>query len=114
MIRWITLTNKTQVNDLIETSHQKPLVIFKHSTRCSVSAVAKYRLESDWSFDVAEMDAYFIDLLAHREVSNLVAETFGVYHESPQLLLIRGGECVCEASHLDISVDEIRECFQST
>lgn len=113
MIPWILLTNKEQVKDLIESSHQKPLVIFKHSTRCSVSAVAKYRLESDWSFDAAELDAYFLDLIMHRDVSNYISEAFGIYHESPQMLLIREGECVCDASHLDISVHEIRECFQS-
>lgn len=113
MIHWIPLTKKEQINDLIELSKEKSVVIFKHSTRCAVSAVAKYRLESDWTFDSEEIVAYFLDLLSYREVSNFVSETFRVYHESPQMLLIREGECVCEASHLDISVHEIRECFQS-
>lgn len=113
MVRWISLVNKEQVNTLIAQSQQKPCVIFKHSTRCSVSAVAKYRLEHDWDFATDEVDAYFLDLFAHRDVSNFVSQTFNVYHESPQVLLIREGECVCDVSHLDISVAELRDCFQS-
>lgn len=117
MIHWNFLTKQEHLTQLIEVSWQKPCVIFKHSTRCSVSAIAKYRLDSDWNFEAGELETYYLDVIAYRSVSNAVAEAFGVYHESPQLLLIRGGECVYDASHLDISVADLRnceECFQST
>lgn len=113
MIRWIPLTQNKQIQNIIESSYQKPSIIFKHSTRCSISAVAKYRLESTWNFDETELDVYFLDLLRYRAVSNEVSEKFDVYHESPQMLLIQQGQCTCDASHLDISVDEIRSCLQS-
>ncbi len=111
MVRWIPLTKKEQVSALIDLSQEKPCVIFKHSTRCSVSAIAKYRLENAWDFEADEVEAYFLDLIAYREVSNFVSAAFSVYHESPQVLLIRDGECICDVSHLDISVDELRSCF---
>lgn len=110
MIHWNFLTKLEQVNDLIETSWQKPCIIFKHSTRCSVSAVAKYRLDSDWNFNKDALEAYFLDIIQYRAVSNHISEIFQVYHESPQLLLIRNGECVYDASHLDISVADLRDC----
>lgn len=111
MIHWNALTNQAQVNDLLETSQQKPCVIFKHSSRCSVSAIAKYRLESDWNFGADEVEPYFLDVISHRAISNAVAQAFDVYHESPQLLLIRNGECVYDASHLDISSQDLRASF---
>lgn len=86
-----------------------PCLIFKHSTRCEISAIAKYRLEDDWAFSPDELEAYFLDLLAHRTVSQQVAEVFQVYHESPQVLIIVNGECVFDASHLDITIGEIQE-----
>lgn len=112
MIHWNTLLKSAQVSDLIETSYQKPCVIFKHSTRCSVSAIAKYRLENDWNLSGAEVAPYFVDVISQRAISNEVATTFGVYHESPQLLIIRNGECVYDASHLDISSQDLRASFQ--
>ena len=112
MIHWKALTAFAEVKDLIDLSYQKPCVIFKHSTRCSVSSVAKYRLESDWSFVADEVAPYFLDVISQRAISSEVAKAFEIYHESPQLLLIRNGECVYDASHLDISVQDLRESFQ--
>lgn len=71
--------------------------------------MAKYRLESDWDFLENELEPYYLDLIAHRNVSNELAERFSVHHESPQILLIKNGECILDASHLDISIEEIRE-----
>lgn len=84
-------------------------MIFKHSTRCNISEIAKFRLEDDWDFSANEIEAYYLDLLAFRAVSQHVSETFSVHHESPQVLLISQGECVYDASHLDISVGELKE-----
>lgn len=112
MISWKVLTEQAQIQDLIQTSYKQPCVIFKHSTRCSVSAVAKYRLESAWNFVADEITPYFLDVISRRALSNEVAKAFEVYHESPQLLLIRNGECIYEASHLDISSQDLRDSFQ--
>lgn len=112
MINWIPIQDISQVEEIKSYSGQVPCVIFKHSTRCSISTVAKYRLEGDWDVPQENARVYYLDLIAHRDISNNIAETFEVYHESPQVLVIRGGECVFEASHLDISVPELRSMIR--
>ena len=109
-MNWIQLNSDHQLDEIIRESDSQHQVIFKHSTRCSVSAVAKYRLDSDWNFAEREVDVFLVDVIAHRDLSQQIASKLGVYHESPQLLLIRDGECVYDASHLDISVADLREC----
>ncbi len=92
-MNWIPLTNLSQLEDIKEKSKQKPQVIFKHSTRCSISSMAKGRLERSTAPDAA--DFYFLDLISYRDISNRIANDFSVYHESPQVILIKmGGMCV--------------------
>ncbi len=81
-------------------------VIFKHSTRCSISMMAKKRVDMDLDDLPETVKPYFLDLLAHRDISSQIAEIFGVHHESPQLLLIKDGECVLDQSHGDINIEE--------
>lgn len=111
-MQWHHLTTRADVDALAERSSNTPCLIFKHSTRCSISMVARHRLESDWDFDAGALEAYFLDIINYREVSNYIAEKFEVHHESPQVLLIRNGECYYDTSHLDISVAEIHECYE--
>lgn len=110
MINWNRLNREDQIQEIIEASKQKPVVIFKHSTSCSISATAKGRLERQWAAaDAAAIQPYYLDLLAFRPVSNLVAHTFDIEHESPQLLLIRDGKCVYDASHMGIRLEEVKK-----
>ena len=91
-------------------SHLQPVVLFKHSTRCSISGTALNRLERHWKdSEMADVKPYHLDLIAHRPISNRIAQVFGVEHQSPQLLLIREGECVFNASHLDISYSDLKQ-----
>jgi bacillithiol system protein YtxJ len=104
-MHWIHLTDEEQLKQIISNSQIRAQVIFKHSTRCSISAVALQRMQK--TAQPSDIDFYFLDLLANRQLSNKIAETFHVPHESPQVLLIRDGECVYEESHLGISMHEI-------
>lgn len=106
-MNWIELTTESQVADIKERSKEKPQVIFKHSTRCSISSVSKSRLER--STPPPAVDFYYLDLIKHRNISAKVAEDFAVYHQSPQILLIKNGECVYDESHSGISMDDITE-----
>ncbi len=114
MINWIPLQEVSQIEELAQLSHTQPCVIFKHSTRCPISSMAKYRLEENWDFKADEVNMYYLDLIQYRNLSNGVADRFSVHHESPQLILLRNGNCTYDASHLDITVSELRECFEST
>lgn len=111
MIQWIPLSNVGQLEDIVKQSNSVPCLIFKHSTRCSISSMAKSRLEKNWDFSATDIKPYYLDLIAFRDVSNAITEKFGVFHESPQALLIRNGECTYDASHLDISVQELHACY---
>jgi bacillithiol system protein YtxJ len=106
-MNWIPLNTDSDLEAIITKSKDRPQVIFKHSTRCSISSMVKNRLEK--SDQPSEIDFNFLDLLAHRPLSNKVAEQFSVYHESPQVLLIRNGECTYDESHMGISMNEIVE-----
>ena len=110
-MNWTALNSISQIEDLKRQSFETPCLIFKHSTTCEISAIAKYRLESNWDFSASEMEPFYLDLKQFRSVSNFLAEHFEVHHESPQVLLIQDGECVYDESHLDISIEELREAI---
>ena len=108
MINWKNLEAAEQLDDILAISNTIPCIIYKHSTRCSLSSLAKHRLEINWDFDDNELEPYFLDVIRNQDVSNLVAKRFSVYHESPQILLIRNGECTYETSHLNITLEDLR------
>lgn len=108
---WQKLTDISQLAQLNEESGQTPVGIFKHSTRCSISATALDRLERNWSKaqDTEAVSMYYLDLLAHRDISNAIAEKYGIPHESPQFILLKNGEAVYHESHYGIDLGEILE-----
>lgn len=106
-MNWIKLQSEHQLDEIKQRSTDRPQLIFKHSTRCSTSALVKSRLERNQPPD--SIDFYYLDLISFRPISNKVADTFGVWHESPQVLLIRDGKCVYDESHMGITMDEIVE-----
>ena len=110
-MQWKNITNLTQVNEIQKQPGYS--LIFKHSTRCSVSMMAKRRFEMDWEVIPEDTSLYFLDLISFRDVSAQIAETFQVNHESPQILLIKDGDCILDASHSDISADEVAEVINS-
>ncbi len=111
MINWNKITDIAQLDAIAERSNTVSCLIFKHSTTCSISAMAKARLDRNWDFDATDIEPYYLDLLSFRPISAAIATRFDVHHESPQVLLIRNGECVYDASHLDISVDELHSIY---
>jgi bacillithiol system protein YtxJ len=106
-MQWIHLTDEEQLKEMITKSMERPQVIFKHSTRCSISSVALQRLQK--VAQPTDIDFYYLDLIAYRSLSHKVASEFKVVHESPQVLVIRNGKCVYDESHLGIYMNEIIE-----
>ncbi|MTI21990.1 bacillithiol system redox-active protein YtxJ [Fulvivirga sp. RKSG066] len=106
--------NQLQSNDLLdkikEESKSQPVLIFKHSTRCSISSMALNRLERSW--DESEMEGlkpYYLDLISYRNISDQIASDFGVEHASPQVIVIKDGAAVYDNSHMGISYEELQE-----
>jgi bacillithiol system protein YtxJ len=106
-INWIPLNHIDQLKELVVSSNEKPVIIFKHSTRCSISRMALKQFEREYAFSDTEVTAYFLDLLSFRDISNAIASQFHIEHQSPQLILIKKGIAVYNASHSDIQVNDL-------
>ncbi len=101
-----TLSQNSQLDEIDADSHSKLQVIFKHSTRCSVSRMAKRTLDGELENSKEKVDIYYLDLLSFIDVSSNVSSRYGVHHESPQILIIKNGKCIYQASHSDVLIAE--------
>ena len=106
-MNWINLEDEKQLDEIITESDKTPQVIFKHSTRCATSSMVKYRLDKNEA--PTGINFYFLDLIKHRNISNKIAEDFGIRHQSPQVLVINNGKCIYNEDHSAITFDEIEE-----
>ncbi|MBD0832763.1 bacillithiol system redox-active protein YtxJ [Aestuariibaculum sediminum] len=109
-LKWIELNEKKQLENIKTKSTSKPQIIFKHSTRCGISRMVKRQFETQYNLNEQEADLYVLDLLNYRDISNLIAENFNVFHESPQLIAVKNGEVVKHASHgqiLDLELSKL-------
>ena len=108
-LSWILLERSAQLDDIVKHSYSTPCLIFKHSTNCFISSVALKRLEQKWSLQNDQVMPFFLDAIKDRQLSKQVSETFMENHETPQILLIKKGECILEACDMDIHMEEIQE-----
>jgi bacillithiol system protein YtxJ len=113
-MQFIPLTNKDQLSEIEKKSFSKPQIIFKHSTRCSISAGAKRVLLHEMGAAKDEdFDIHYLDLLNYRELSNQIESRYKVKHESPQILVIKNGECVYHASHGEVALENCESILHS-
>ena len=105
--RWKILTDTDHLKQIVSDSNIRPQVLFKHSTRCSMSTMALNRLKSLTEEFYQKADFYYLDLIAYRNISNAIAEDFHVFHESPQVIVIKDGEAIFDASHMEITTDSL-------
>lgn len=106
---WIELNDISQLDDIKQQSFKSPIAIFKHSTSCGISRMVKRNFEADIkNKSQVESSIYYLDLLAHRNISNEIAERFGIRHESPQLVIIENGNVKHHASHNSISAAAVK------
>ena len=109
VLPWIFLTSVDQLEEIESKSFEKPQIIFKHSTRCSISSISMNKFVKNYSIAQEDADLYYLDLLSYRELSNEVGYKFQIMHQSPQVLVIKKGEAVYDASHYAIQTDKILE-----
>lgn len=111
-LNWTIIEDRSQLDDAIELSYHKPVVIFKHSTRCGISKMVLNQFQSNAEFDENEVYLYFLDLLKFRNLSNEIAERFQVYHQSPQMIILKSGEVVHHSSHSEIVPSTINNLIE--
>ena len=108
-MNWNVLNKVDQLDQIKDESKSQTIAIFKHSTRCATSMLTLNRLERSWNMEeMSHVKPYLLDLIRFRELSNLIASTFEVLHQSPQVLLIRDGRCIYHESHFSIDYSEIK------
>lgn len=105
-LNWKSLADLGQLNDIVNLSEEKTVVIFKHSTTCSISRMVLRNFENEYNQD-NNLEIYFLDLLKNRDISNEIASKFSVVHQSPQILVIKNGVSVYNASHENIHADDL-------
>ncbi|HLV42196.1 MAG TPA: bacillithiol system redox-active protein YtxJ [Brumimicrobium sp.] len=107
-INWTNIESVEALEEAISNTESKHGLFFKHSTRCNISAMALNGFESQWE-ESDDCDLYFIDLIAHRDVSNALSELTGIEHQSPQVILVNNKEAVYTSSHNGISARAIKQ-----
>jgi bacillithiol system protein YtxJ len=104
---WIHIKSEEDFHNIIAASEEKPQIIFKDSTSCGISAHAKARLQDGYSLISEGADFHYLDLLAFRPVSNLIAQALTVTHQSPQIIVLKGKQVVYTSSHHAINAASI-------
>jgi bacillithiol system protein YtxJ len=110
-ITWNKLESLSDLEQAIEKSFEVPVLLFKHSVRCSISSMALNRTESRWEMSEEEVLPFYLDLISFREVSNAIADKFNVFHASPQIILVKNGQAILDASHNEIRVELIKQAL---
>ncbi len=104
---WRDLTDMPQLDQIARDSFDLPIVIFKHSVTCGISAAAKHRLEHHWDEISTEIQFYYLDLLSYRLISTAIADRWQVRHQSPQIIIIKEDKAVYNTSHHLIEAGDI-------
>ena len=104
---WNNLASLETLDKIVEDSYLQPVAILKHSTSCGISRMVLRQFENEFDAESGKVKLYFLDLISNREVSNKIASKFNVPHESPQIILIKEGESVYDASHSSINADNL-------
>lgn len=108
---WVKINSLEELDQAIESTEDKPGLFFKHSTRCSISSMALNSFESKWQ-PTDSCTLYYIDLIAHRDVSNALSEKSAINHQSPQAILLHHKKSIYDASHNGISAPDIQQIIE--
>lgn len=111
-ISWIPLTSLSQIEEIKEQSKSEVIAIFKHSTRCGISRQVLKQFENSFEEEVKSFKAYYLDLLTYRAISDEVAATFQIVHQSPQIVFIKDRLVLAHASHHEIIQIDIQELLE--
>jgi bacillithiol system protein YtxJ len=107
--KFYTLDDIKLLDEIDAISHIKPVVLFKHSTRCSISRFALKQFDAKFTFDADKIDWYLLDLLNHRDISNEMAQRYNVHHQSPQIIVVRNGKAVFSETHDAIDANDLKQ-----
>src|SRR5688572_19706180 len=102
---FINVESLERLESLFAESHERPVILFKHSTRCGISAGVYREVRQ------VRAEVYIVTVQTHRDISNAITARTGIRHESPQAIVLKDGRPVYHASHYDIEAGHIEESF---
>ncbi len=108
-IEWRYIEALAQLDEILEASNEIPQLIYKHSTRCGVSSMVRKQLDRAWAHE-GKIIPWQLDLLVHRDISNEIADQFGVEHQSPQIIIVSKSKVVIHLSHSPLSKNDLDRC----
>ena len=94
------------LENLLTDSTTKPVIVFKHSNACSISARAYREMEKVEGVNILEVQSA-------RDVSQELANLTGIRHETPQVIILRDGKAVWNASHFDVKAADVMRAVES-
>lgn len=104
---FIKLDSTERLEQLFEESHDKPVILFKHSTTCPISSGVYQEISR------VAGDINLVVVQSARPISLAIAEKTGIRHESPQAIVIKNGEVVYHASHFDVTAEDVLKSLES-
>ncbi len=104
---WNVLTEEEELQGVMEASHNRLQLVYKHSFTCGICHMTLENIEDSFDELEEQADMHFVDVKNARPVSNLLADKLDVRHESPQVIIIREGKAVWDESHHAIKGEEI-------
>ena len=105
-----TIESLATLDELLETSRQKPVWVFKHSLTCGISSFAWTEFRRFAEQSPAEGTVYaVIEVQNARAVSTALAERIGVRHQTPQAILLRDAQAAWHASHYEIRMQALKK-----
>lgn len=107
-VPWKEITDLETLDTLTQESYKKPVAILKHSTSCGISRMVLRNFEQEYDLKEEDYNLYFLDLLRYREISNKIASRFNVPHQSPQLIILKEGKVVYDASHSEVKAESLK------
>jgi bacillithiol system protein YtxJ len=107
MANFIEVNSIEKLDKLFEESNEKPVVLFKHSVTCPISAGVYYEVAE------VEADVNLVIVQNARDISNEIASKTGIRHESPQAIVLKNGKPVYHASHYDITAQDVENSLES-
>ena len=101
------IEDRASLDNLITDSKQRPVIIFKHSRACSISSRAYREMEK------LEGEVNILEVQSAREISREFADLTGVRHETPQVIVLRDGKAVWNASHFDVTANDVAKALEA-
>ncbi len=110
---WNSINAVKDLMEIWENKNDKVKLFFKHSKRCNISDMALSRFERNWNLtETTEVELYFIDLIAYRDVSNMLSQLSSIIHQSPQVIVFRNDEVIHTSSHGSIDAKTIQDIIK--